>query len=300
MCRLPEPHAICATCYASGEQMWTGTTWKSSIFISFAQRLSVCPRRTARESALSLWTSNSEKQSQRGGLSPCRNGSFCFLERTRSSVPTSELPEHLDCLVKRLLEKQTIWPYLIKGLLLVFGWWFLFIWGGRGGGEYVYWSQSEVCCIQCVLIKQTPLKNCMLVAHAQKWHTSPCTERWDFILFYLQKKGFLRLIIAAMEARGVVVRDSLLQHGFLWNKSWELPSHRAWSQSTTSKLPLNQITKQYLSQSQFPTAKTIHLQPLKWGWNREAASSPPKQLCTVKTANITWSMGLSNTGSAGH
>lgn len=176
-CRLWKPHAICATCYASGEQMWTGTTWKTSIFVSFAQWLSVCTRCTARESGLRLRTSNSEKQSQRGGLSPCRNDPFCFLERTRSSVPTSDLPERLDCLIKCYKSKQSghIWSK-------AYFWGFIF-----GGEGYVYWSQSQVCCIQCTLIKQTPLKNCMLSAHAQKLHTSSCIERWDFTLAYLQK-----------------------------------------------------------------------------------------------------------------
>lgn len=43
------------------------------------------------------------KAEQRGGLSPCRNGSFYFLERTKSRVLASECPEHLDCLIKLLL-----------------------------------------------------------------------------------------------------------------------------------------------------------------------------------------------------
>lgn len=66
------------------------------------------------------------KAEHRGGLSPCRNS--YFLERTRSRVLASECPEHLDCLIKHLLYKQTIWPYLITGLRSAF-------WIGVGGAD---------------------------------------------------------------------------------------------------------------------------------------------------------------------
>lgn len=60
------------------------------------------------------------KAEQRRGLSPCRNGSFYFLERTTSKVLASECLDHFDCRIKHLLYKQTIWPYLISGLRSAF------------------------------------------------------------------------------------------------------------------------------------------------------------------------------------